>query len=388
MLHQFAVQDDLVLPPRDDDDSEDGGVRGGGTLGNDDGDEEGAEDDGSNGGYSSADEHDPCAPVVNPAITLGSSDYTAITSGPLGEVVLPVDIAISDSERRVALAVPGGADTDVPGIMWLATEDFTGGLEGFCREPTGLPVGPGQFTSVEFDPQGRIVAFSREPAKIVRVDPWQPEAILEIEFDQRSVADTGHDLFHRDAGGGLSCASCHPEGGDDGHIWRFLGIGSRHTPALAVGLRGTEPFHWEGDLADMGSLMNEVHRRRMKGTRQSEERIDALAQWMFDMPQPQPPRAATDPAAERGAVAFEALGCATCHLGPSLDGGERNVDVGYGLMQIPPLRRVALHPPFFHDGRASDLRGAVLDMALSTRPGEPKPPGDQIDDVVAYLESL
>ena len=62
-----------------------------------------------------------------------------------------------------------------------------------------------------------------------------------------SRADTGHLIFHANAGGGLACASCHAEGNDDGRVWNFTCEGPRRTQSLHVGLRGTEPFHWSGD---------------------------------------------------------------------------------------------------------------------------------------------
>jgi hypothetical protein len=54
--------------------------------------------------------------------------------------------------------------------------------------------------------------------------------------------DTERDLFHRATIAGLACASCHPAGEDDGHVWTFEELGPRRTQDLAAGLSSSEPF--------------------------------------------------------------------------------------------------------------------------------------------------
>jgi len=51
------------------------------------------------------------------------------------------------------------------------------------------------------------------------------------------------------------------------------------------------------------------------------------------------------------------------------------------------LRGVTMHPPYMHDGRSEDLEAAVVDMLARTRPGL-APTVDQLNDMVAYLETL
>ncbi|MEM7157484.1 MAG: cytochrome-c peroxidase [Myxococcota bacterium] len=347
-------------------------------------------DGGRDGGYGGG--PDPCAPVVNPVLTRGSGALDLRTSPLLGKTVLAVDVAVSPGDYSIAVAVAGRNDdrTPVSGVVWVDPQSFTSAQRPRCDVPEPLPVGPGQYVAVTFDPQGRIVAQSREPAGLVRIDPWRPEVpTLAIPLAGNSRADTGHDLFHRDAGGGISCASCHPEGGDDGHLWVFDEMGVRHTPSLDVGLRDTEPFHWDGSLSDAVELMDQIHAGRMGGRHQSLERVDALEAWMFSIQTPRPQRSLVDPAALRGAASFAAWGCNNCHFGEALDGGPDNVWLGHEFsLQVPPLRGVAMHPPYMHDGRAEDLRGAVLDMLSRTRADQPTPPEDEIDELIAYLESL
>jgi hypothetical protein len=94
---------------------------------------------------------------------------------------------------------------------------------------------------------GRLVAQSREPASLwIAPENGAEGTQIEVPLGGASVADSAHDLFH--TGRAIACASCHPEGGEDGHVWHFSGFGPRRTQSLQVGLAGTAPFHWAGDM--------------------------------------------------------------------------------------------------------------------------------------------
>jgi mono/diheme cytochrome c family protein len=195
--------------------------------------------------------------------------------------------------------------------------------------------------------------------------------------------DTGHELFHRDTGSGISCASCHPEGGDDGRRWNFIDLGARHTPALDVGLAGTEPFHWQGDLPDFTALVDEVFVARMGASAQSPARAEALGSWVFAQ-RSGPARVGDPDAVARGEASFTALGCDACHS----TGAAPPTDFGFGFaLQSPPLSGVGLHPPYMHDGRSATLADAVRDMVARTRPQQ-HPTAAEVADLVAYLQTL
>ena len=214
---------------------------------------------------------------------------------------------------------------------------------------------------------------------------------MRIELGGESVADTGHELFHRDAGSGIACASCHAEGGDDGHTWRFSGMGPRRTQSLHVGLAGSAPFHWAGDESDFSALVEDVMVGRMGGAKQAPERIAALEQWLYALQAPPPLRAADDAAAERGKLLFEGQAqCGTCHSGLSSSSNETK-DVGKGeALQVPSLVAVAYRKPLMHDGCAADLR-ARFDPACGggDQHGKTSQLNDaQVEDLIAYLETL
>jgi mono/diheme cytochrome c family protein len=347
--------------------------------------------------------------------------------------VLAVDMARSSLDGSLAVAIPGSADPDAPRPIVEFAEDrafgtapsagFAGpsgsaGSSGHIAyfEPGRLVeldasfVGPGQSvgcvlpdhlaihgqpTAVAFMPNGDLLVQSREPARIIRVarPPWGQHVDYALGGD--SVRDTGHDIFHRDAGAGIACASCHGEGGDDGHTWLFSTLGPRRTQAVNVGLEGTAPFHWDGDMNDLGTLMKEVFVGRMGGVHQSPERLSALADWLFALRPPAPVVAPDDPAAERGRELFHSgeVGCAGCHAGEALT-DNRNYDVGTGergeRLQVPSLRGVAYRAPFIHNGCAETLRDRFdPSCGGGDKHGRTSHLGDtQIDDLIAYLRTL
>jgi cytochrome c peroxidase len=227
-----------------------------------------------------------------------------------------------------------------------------------------------------------------------RLTRFQSGGVVETQLSNTVIEDTGHELFHRDTGGGLACASCHPEGTDDGHVWRFTGLGPRRTQNLAVPLAETAPFHWDGDLPSVASLMDEVFVERMGGAFQSEERLDVLQHWLFTAPKTIRVKD-VDAAAERGKVLFESaeVGCSSCHTGKALT-DNLSYDVGTALrsrLQVPSLVGLAAHPPFMHDGCAMTLRERFDNEAcgggdLHGRTSQLDT--EHVDDLVAYLHTL
>jgi mono/diheme cytochrome c family protein len=353
-----------------------------------------------------------CASVVQGALTL--LDAEGQPRGSLRiESSLAVDVAVSPTSGTIAVAHAGRVDPGQPRLTIVsarapaATASVTlFGQAAFnlstppdqrpdtcVSTPAAAPV-QGQITAVGYAPDGTLLAQRREPAAIVimKTAAGAPSGwdMTTVELPGASVEDTGHSIFHRDAGAGIACASCHPEGGDDGHVWRFSDVGPRRTQALYVGLEGTAPFHWAGDLEDLSELVEEVLVTRMSGVHQSPERTDALSTWLFALRPPSPLRTADDPGALRGKLLFEGQArCSSCHEGPRLT-NNKTEDVGTGVpLQVPSLVAIGHRAPFMHAGCAPALRDRFsIDCGGATH-GELAGLADaQIDDLVAYLESL
>lgn len=224
---------------------------------------------------------------------------------------------------------------------------------------------------------------------------WADGALSNIPLAEEpdwSDADTGRSIFQTVQPSRIACMSCHPEGGDDGHVWPLGGVAVR-TQSVAGGILATAPFHWEGDLADFDALVDEVLVGRMRGSRLHPVTARAFASWIDGLEPP--PRPIADAAAvARGRSLFESAEheCSTCHSGPSYSVGD-TVDVGTGgAFQIPVLVGVAYRAPYMHSGCATtlrerftgseacnggDLHGHTSDLAQT-----------EIDDLVAYLRSL
>ena len=300
----------------------------------------------------------------------------------------PSDIAVSRDGQKVALVSIGtawkaersGNPVELPKLQILPNTLTP-------TDPCGTEPGPaisGEPVAVAFDAVGRAIVQSREPAQL------QVMGGSTIALSNDSRADTGVALFHMNSGFGISCASCHPEGTEDGRTWEFADIGPRRTQSMAGGITSTAPFHWSGDVEDFTALIHEVFESRMGGTRPNKQQIGAFVRWVDTVPTP--PAAVVDAAAaERGRVLFDSatVGCADCHSGPMLT-NNKSYDVGTGgIFQVPTLRGVGSRAPFLHTGCAPTLRDRFSACGGGDQHGNTSSlTPAQIDDLVAYLETL
>ena len=290
----------------------------------------------------------PCDSPVTSAVTLFESDGVSRSTGQLAGVVAATDAALSPDGDFIMIASAGSSGSN---LVTVGTDQLLPRLgRNRCRTPTSVDVEE-PVVGVDFTTDGRIVAVLHEPAELLVIDGRRGER-TRVPLASDSLADTGHQLFHLDAGPGLSCASCHPEGGDDGRVWQ-TNDGPRRTQPLDAGLAGTAPFHWNGEEADFAALIEETLVRRMGGRPQSPERAQAFEEWVMAIPDVAPVRSASDGAVQRGAASFVALGCVECHQGASTTQPDSIAFGGLDAIQVPMLLGVATRGPFMHDGRAA-----------------------------------
>lgn len=357
LLHQFAATTPIpIAPPEDDTGNDDHGEDGGAPYGG--------------GGF--------CMP---PIVSAGVSTWEGqelVRSSQLAALTPAVDAAVR-LDGKVAVA-SAGAPEGAPDVH--ITGEFD---DDFCFGDNRSISTPGQPVALTFLSGSRLVVQSREPAALY-VYSAALEHELTVELSSSSRFDTGHDLYHRTVDAQIACASCHPEGTDDGHVWLFEQLGPRRTQTPEVGLEGTAPFHWDGDMDDFRTLSNEVYTHRMGGPMQSEERAEAFARWIFSAERP-PARSMVDADLHAdGEQLFIDYGCASCHAGVRTSTNQ-TVAIRGKPLQVPSLRRIALRPPYMHDGRADTLRDAVLDMLDATQPDLPYT-GQDVDAITAYLRTL
>lgn len=296
--------------------------------------------------------------------------------------VLPVDVARSKDGNRFAIVAAGNAKTaELPQVLSVTRDQLASTLP--CAG-NGEASGMGEPIAVAFDGSDKLVVQSREPAALFFDGKTIP-------LSDVSRADTGHAIFHSQAGAFVACASCHAEGGDDAHVWSFQGIGPRRTQTFRGGLLGTEPFHWDGDMKDLTHLTGAVFQGRMSGPPLTADQIDALGRFADAIPAI-PVSAPSDAAAvARGKALFSdpEVACAGCHSGAALT-NNATVDVGTGkAFQVPSLRGIAFRAPFLHTGCAPTLLDRFGACGGGDQHGKTSHlSAAQLRDLVAYLETL
>jgi cytochrome c553 len=245
-----------------------------------------------------------------------------------------------------------------------------------------------QVVAVSYSPSGVLFAQTREPAAI-----WRSDTGVSTLLAADSPVDAGHFVFHANSGGGISCASCHPEGGEDGRTWSFICAGDRRTQSMRGGISATAPYHWDGSETNLARLVDDVYSGRMAGTLLSDDETDALRAWLDTIP-PLPGAAGLDAATIlRGKTLFDdpKIGCASCHAGALLTNNV-TVDVGTGrAFQVSSLRGVSFHDPFMHDGCAKTLseRFGTASCSGGDKHGWTSAlSANQVEDLVQYLRSL
>jgi cytochrome c553 len=406
MLHQRAQSTAIALAQDDPHAPQDGLAGAGGAAG----EFASAGSGGSTGSSNPYGGSDNCDSIVRPALSANLALGGELQSGPvLPAATLAVDAAVSHDGRWVAVAVAGSRSVSDPmlgqiGAMVMQVDGWTvvpSGQTGKCQTPgldtNGAVMAAGQVVAVGFDGMDRLVMQTREPNLLRIVTPidgcigCQGEADMEIELGGQPRSDTGHDLFHDDAGAGLACASCHPAGGDDGHTWVFDTIGARRTQLFNMGIENTLPLHWDGEFASFNQLVAEVFVRRMGGPELDADHVSALQAWIDTLRPNRSMRSPDDEAAQRGKALFEsqAVGCSGCHNGELLT-NNASMDVGTGgRFQVPSLIGVAYHQPYLHDGCAQTLRDRFDPSCGGAAHGNLQGlSSSDIDDLVAYLESL
>jgi cytochrome c553 len=322
-------------------------------------------------------------------VTMFGSDGSVTLNDTL-DAVLPVDVAVSPDGTHVAVIAAGAGSTASPDNLFLLsrTGNDNLGLEG-------LQVGAGAAIAVAFAGNGEILVQTREPAALGIVRPsftpgvYDGGAPVSVPLSSASRDDTGHDIFHTHAGAALACASCHPEGGDDGHVWLLDGL-PRRTPSLRGTIAGTAPYHWSGDEADMSAIVSDVYVVRMGGGMLTEPQVRALAAWVDAIPAPPPPSWVDPGAAAAGRALFQRsdLGCTTCHSGPKFT-NNATVDVGTGgMFQVPPLVGIGWATPLMHSGCATTIADRFGVCATPAHGNTTSLSSDDVANLTAYLETL
>lgn len=202
------------------------------------------------------------------------------------------------------------------------------------------------------------------------------------------------ELDRRVSRDGRACGACHPEGRDDGLVWK-LGAGPRQTPTL-VGRLDRGPFGWQAKHARLRDNMRETM-TRLGGGGLSDAELDDLAAFLrHGLVTPARGGPAPSRRADRGRALFTSaeVGCSGCHRLDTEASDRALHDVGSrakndtsGAFRTPPLLHVGATAPYFHDGRYATLE-QLLDDNLDRMGSTSQLSRDDLQALAAFLRTL
>ena len=320
-------------------------------------------------------------------VTPGQDPVPAVS---LAHGALPIDIAVDRGGTAIATISAGSQVVNQAPASALANRD--GGecplpapeFESTFVDGLGIP------SSVAFAGDGALVVFYPEAPALV-VHPAGNAIPTTIALSGGLGYDAGRAMFHTQTALGIACASCHPEGRDDGRVWEFAQIGLRRTQSLAGHVLRRAPYHWSGDLPDLDRLMDDVFTNRMFGGAVTHSERVSLGPWLDRIPAPAAPPALDPAAVARGQQLFEssAAACTTCHAGELLTNNQRFDVATGGVFKVPSLIGVGARPPYLHDGCAATLADRFAGCGGGDQHGHTAAlTAPEVADLVAYLDSL
>lgn len=300
---------------------------------------------------------EPPARLVTSHLTHIRANGSVITGGRLHLIVAPTDVAARPGSY-VVVGRDGVADSD-RSVIHVYQPAMAEAPD--CVMPTSRRQNIGVVTSVAQN-RDTTYAYDRE-----RGEFFHESRLFHVDGPHTLAPDSLNvRVFHDAPGAGISCASCHPEAQDDGHVWRFETLGPRRTQNLAGGLTERGRFHWDAEFDSLAGLMDDVFTTRMAGRTLADGTIDDLGAWLDGVG---PVSAQSDAGADalaRGKELFErsAVGCTGCHTGPQLtDHRLYRVRTGGELRKTPSLRGVGTRAPYMSDGCAPTLLDRFTDVA-------------------------
>lgn len=293
--------------------------------------------------------------------------------------ILPVDAALSPDGEGLAVVGAGGT-----GLSIYRVGAFTSGIPCVFATAglTGLAL-----TSVAWVSPTRVVVLESLRTTPLLFDLGT--GLTHLFGAETDRGSTAHALFHQAPRGGapLACASCHPEGGEDGHTWVIDGK-TRRTQTLAGGVMSRAPFHWLGDLSNLNGLMADTFVKRMGGTPLMADQVTSLGAWLDTLPAPRPSRQLSPEHLSAGRSAFEKGQCSSCHPAfGTQEGGASDIGTGERV-RAPSLSGLFARAPYLHTGEIPDIRTRVTG-SLHPLHGHLSALDDvEKEALIIYLESL
>lgn len=270
--------------------------------------------------------------------------------------------------------------------------------------PTGIAIDPARHEAVvwsQFDRAVDVIPLARVEPSVTDDDgpvevahfalPSSQPMDLEARLGRQLFYATGDARISRD---GRACASCHPDGRDDGLVWATPN-GPRRSILLAGRLATTAPYSWEGNETSLRRHLEATFDRLHGSGGLKGVELDALVAYIRTLAPPPAVAPPDDAKLRRGAELFASaqVGCAHCHSGPALtDGALHDVDSHVEVdrqrkFNTPSLRFVGQKGPWFHDGRYQSLHELLVEEDGKMGHTRQLSPGD-LDALESYVRSL
>lgn len=275
--------------------------------------------------------------------------------------LLPRGAALDADGKTLLVTCLGSDSLVVLGVT--ATDLRLRRIVDLPKGPTGVAVDASEHRAVvwsAFDRTVSVVSLAGAPkvtgkAVVPRVAAAPPEEVLR-----------GRALFHatfdsRIASDGRACASCHPDGRDDGLTWSSPN-GPMQTPMLFARLVDTAPYGWDGASKDLTQHLAHTT-SRLGGSGLSKRDVTDIGAYLASLRAPDSAGHPDRRLVGRGAEVFHSAEaqCSSCHAGEaSTDGDSHDVESGPSerkprAFDTPSLRFVSRSAPYFHDGRYASL---------------------------------
>lgn len=264
------------------------------------------------------------------------------------------------------------------------------------RGPLGLALeGNRAVVMSQFDRVVSIVDVNETKPIPVMIALSRPNEPIDVVFER------GRQIFHdsfdpRLSKDGRACASCHPDGREDGFTWSTPD-GPRQTISLAGRLPNAAPFGWFGDHLNVHNhLMHTVTRLGGQGFDTKDRAdLDALVTYISRMRAPvATPDEASTALVSKGRELFHAAaqGCGECHAEGGTDRARHDIGTGRDVearlsFDTPSLMSIAGSAPYFHDGRYKSLDELMAKADDKMGHAKHLKPEDRAA-MVAYMESL
>jgi mono/diheme cytochrome c family protein len=354
---------------------------------------------GSSGGFGA---EVPAVAVIDEATGKIVKDSVNVSAGPMQSCLLPRAATVSGGSLFVAcMGIDTVIEYEVAPTSSLTQEFGTTPRDVERRRwpvgsgPTGIAVhGSRAVVWSQFDQTASVFTVGAEAGGASPTTVTVSRRTRTADEEQLAM---GRALFHssadpRIASDGRSCASCHPNGRDDGLVWSTPG-GPRQTPMLAGRLPDTAPYGWDGAGEDLGHHLDHTL-ARLEGQGLPPLARASLVRYIATLPGPNEHPSTSASVLAEGHAVFLAAGCESCHASESAFADGRSHEVGSRVradkaaaFDTPSLRFVAGTAPYFHDGRYATLRDLLTRSEGPMGAARDRSPAD-IDALETYVRSL